>query len=210
MGIKFSPKVKATINVDLSLIIDVAPNSRNNETAPNSQALKDNNDNSENVDFEILLSGEAGVVFEVVSSLGGRTETHTVDLSGVITVEADMYLYVSGEDTKLMLAASINVMLGGICGMTPYAAVICEIFSGDSELVGAIRSYADKTGFGVQLELSGYIGLKNDFMEDVLNWPSDGHSFSFGVTLAYRGSTINACVQVDGNESCFHRCNSDR
>ncbi|CAB9530551.1 unknown protein [Seminavis robusta] len=119
MGIKFSPKVSATVNVDLSLIIDVAPNSRNNEIAPNSQALKDNNDNSENVDFEILLSGEPGVVFEVVSSLGGRTETHTVDLSGVITVEADMYLYVSGEDTKLMLAASINVMLGGICGMTP-------------------------------------------------------------------------------------------
>ncbi|CAB9525845.1 Lipase (class 3) [Seminavis robusta] len=209
MGIKFSPKVKATINVDLSLIIDVAPNSRNNEIAPNSQALKDNNDNSENVDFEILLSGEAGVVFEVVSSLGGRTETHTVDLSGVITVEADMYLYVSGEDTKLMLAASINVMLGGICGMTPYAAVICEIFSGDSELVGAIRSYADKTGFGVQLELSGYIGLKYDFVEDEFDWPSDGHSFSFGVTLGYSGSTINACVQVDGNESCFRKCDAD-
>ncbi|CAB9501725.1 expressed unknown protein [Seminavis robusta] len=208
MGIKFSNKVSATINVDISLIIDVDPN--NNGIGPNSQALKDKDDDSASVDFEILLSGEAGVVFEVESSLGdGETEVNEVDLSGIITVEADMYLYVSGTETKLMLAASINIMLEGICSLSPYAAVICEIFDGDSELEGAVRAYADKTGFGVQLELSGYIGLNNDFLEDVLNWPSDGHSFSFGVTLGYRGSTIYACAQVDGKESCFHRCDKD-
>lgn len=153
-------------------------------------------------DWAFMLSGEAKPIIHL-------PDDNSLDLGGLITTSADMYVEVSGADSKFQFGAHIAKSLKVLCDASPALKLLCEIFEEKTGLQGSLLMYANAGGFGLRAEVAASFGLKSDFLEDLMHFPKG--SVTAGLQLTYVAKKPNICVDWKGKQVCFGKCkrNSD-
>jgi len=209
IGFKASEKVAVGITIDATLLVDA---DYKNDGVELVQVFREEGAVDYFPDFALLLSGSAYPTFNVSTVLkDGEELVNMIDLSEAITANVDIFTIVEQGKSSLQLATSIDVLLKGICGASSYLLILCEIFDGDSAISGSVRSYVNPNGFGIMWAVSGYIGLKSDFLELLLGWPENGIEFNSELSLTMNDDTLRVCAQAvdEGEKQCWGFCTKD-
>jgi len=196
LGIELHDDLSLEVSVECKMIMDMDPGN-DGVFSPFAKG------NKRQTDFAFMLSGIAKPVLHL-------PDGKELDLGGLITASADLYVMVQGAGTTFQFGASISRNLGKICDASPALDLLCAVFEEDTGITGNLLMFADFVGFGLRVEVNARFGLKSDFLEDLLNFPADV-SINAGLQLTYYGKKPNVCVDWNGNQVCFGNCkkNSD-